>query len=480
MSGSSECEKYAELIDAYHDGELSAQERTQVEVHFSACAECRVALEIVTATVSKLNKLPKLNLSRDIVGSIDFAALAAVENDVAADLGRDPVAADSVTAASDSRNVGVGSSAEGLGSELMSAQMLHSAQGSEMLDAYHDGELSFEESLQVEQHLVDCAECSRKLKEIEFTVGQIKSIPKLELSHDLIGSMNLDCTPFLELLDAYLDNELEEHEKQQVSQHLEKCATCSSSLAQSARLVAGLKSMPRLSPSRDIVGGLNLGESKQPQFTLAASAAHPQLMQNNSENTDPVAADSKNKIVPIRRNPWIGLGAVAAAAVTLVFAINQRVIHVKEASVDSKQNQNSVQIAKSTAIANQGKESADPVEQYLGSSESSVNMAANTGGSESVQENTADNESTAGAARTFNDSRLIASSRPFSSNQTVQNGVSKNSQQRSIENEQRYTTETSDSRAITLNEVASLETDSGVADALGIATDEDGMYDIKI
>lgn len=54
----------------------------------------------------------------------------------------------------------------------------------EMLDAFHDLELSSSEAEQVERHLEACDGCRRQLSQIEIMVESIKALPALELKQD--------------------------------------------------------------------------------------------------------------------------------------------------------------------------------------------------------------------------------------------------------------------------------------------------------
>lgn len=54
----------------------------------------------------------------------------------------------------------------------------------EMLDAFHDMELSSNEAEQVERHLEVCDDCRRQLSQIEIMVESIKALPPMELKQD--------------------------------------------------------------------------------------------------------------------------------------------------------------------------------------------------------------------------------------------------------------------------------------------------------
>lgn len=59
-----------------------------------------------------------------------------------------------------------------------------------LLDAYHDGELDLTERQCVSSHLDGCQNCQTKLKGIESVVTSLKSLPPLQMPHDLTTSMD--------------------------------------------------------------------------------------------------------------------------------------------------------------------------------------------------------------------------------------------------------------------------------------------------
>ncbi|MDO4815512.1 MAG: zf-HC2 domain-containing protein [Bacillota bacterium] len=56
----SNCEHYAELISAMIDGEISENEKAEIEAHTSQCAECRKMLEAFAAVSESLEELEDL------------------------------------------------------------------------------------------------------------------------------------------------------------------------------------------------------------------------------------------------------------------------------------------------------------------------------------------------------------------------------------------------------------------------------------
>jgi anti-sigma factor RsiW len=69
------CREAIGVLGAYHDGELSAVVRVQVDAHLGACAECATYLRTYRDTVK---------LAKDAVGSPDDASSPDLPDDLVA------------------------------------------------------------------------------------------------------------------------------------------------------------------------------------------------------------------------------------------------------------------------------------------------------------------------------------------------------------------------------------------------------------
>lgn len=415
MSNSNNCDEFAELLDAYHDAELSDSDRKKVEEHLSSCKLCQHKLTQVSSLAAQLSSLPLVEPSRDIVGNMEFNF----------DIDFEP-----------SSNFSVADS---------------SAHGGERLDAYHDGELSKEECIQLERHIAGCADCAQKLSQIEKIVQNIKQIPPLAPQRDLVSEFDFDCEPVIPLLDAYVDGELNSDEKIQVEQHTSRCAICKATLAKTANLISGLKSLLVLKPSRNIVDSLDL----------------PAEITASTVSILPAKSAASSKTVPIRKSIWAGLGAVAAAAAVLVFAVNQQVI-IPSSTVANRpiapRDQSPNIVADNTVSHGQIEVPTDT--QQVSSQAAEV---TNTDTSWPIDSKTNLVAKADGGVAPSVKSINNGSVKSTSAQVTVAHNAT-----------QEIPASVVSMQDTTLNELASLETNEGVADALGIATDEDGLYDIKI
>jgi len=94
------------------------------------------------------------------------------------------------------------------------------------------------------------------------------------------------CADIEPLLDAYLDGELSALEKADVDAHLSVCERCAAELASIARVVASLKTLPHLEPARDL-----------------------------TEDLDALIAASKRRQLVVHPAAWVAIAAAAALAV---------------------------------------------------------------------------------------------------------------------------------------------------------------------
>lgn len=77
-----------------------------------------------------------------------------------------------------------------------------------LLDAYRDQELDQFERQAVAAHLDSCQNCQTKLKGIESVVSSLKSLPQLQMPHDLTADMDFLKTAF-ELAGCRVDSAVE-------------------------------------------------------------------------------------------------------------------------------------------------------------------------------------------------------------------------------------------------------------------------------
>jgi len=140
--------KIRELLDAYHDGEVTAAEREQIERHLNVCDACKQALTQIRSLSSLLRCLPQPHLEKDFAEQIEQAISAQPSN------------------------------------------VLECAAIQELLDAYYDGELPEAEHDQVASHISGCLDCDRSLGEISKVVDSLKQLPPPQMKIDVAADFD--------------------------------------------------------------------------------------------------------------------------------------------------------------------------------------------------------------------------------------------------------------------------------------------------
>lgn len=72
-----DCRQCLEMLDAFHDMELSTDEAARVEMHLSDCSQCRLELAEIEKVVASLQALPAVEMKRDLADIIESKIVAA-------------------------------------------------------------------------------------------------------------------------------------------------------------------------------------------------------------------------------------------------------------------------------------------------------------------------------------------------------------------------------------------------------------------
>lgn len=313
----------------------------------------------------------------------------------------------------------------------------------ELLSAYLDAELDAAEKAAVDQHLASCSACSKQLKELKLVSGALQGMKKVEFSKELdfsfldspaaspalsaasphLGVGMSQCAPIIELLNAYHDGELCSDEKVLVDEHIKDCQPCVERLSEIKMLVDRIKSLPKLEAPRDIVGAMN--------FESPAKV--------NS---------AKDNLVTFPRKAKFAICTAAAAAVALIFAFNFKLVGQQDIASNSGTTKAPVEISQ-----NQNLERVAPTPDE-------DNKAAE-------QSKIANDVKQSPAASIVKEEKNPAESKAVQQQQIAQQ-VNPPAVQIQMD-------DSSNAIALMPDSFGSDGTD-----ALGIGTDEDGLYDIKI
>jgi hypothetical protein len=256
------------------------------------------------------------------------------------------------------------------------------------------------------------------------------------------------CEQITPQLDAFRDDELTADEKAIVEQHLTDCSDCKTKLAAINRVFETLRTMPRLAAS--------VGLSAK----LDGIIDRPMAPQN---------------VVPISRKLWMPVAAAAAVA-AIVFGAKFAVPGTQPAAVIADSTASQSKPAHQAPAAQPGlapqERIATEVETISLPTPAAHHTAAAPG--KDLRKHTSQHElnHVAPKPQIANNSQPLHTSGP-------DNGA-KVATYVPEQNEPGKTTKENNRSQRTEVELAELPSGSSFGDAIGIATDEDGLYDIKM
>lgn len=295
-----------------------------------------------------------------------------------------------------------------------------------------------------------------------------------------------NCDQMSELLDAYHDHELADDERRLVEQHVSNCAACDSKLADIARLVLDLRTMPRLVPARDIVDSIDFDKliahstksssEVLSQVTPSAKPTQPAVTTSSEGQSDRRSTvPASGKVVQMRSRFFDGalVGAVAVAALAFAVVLNKSNpeparVALAPASRPVAVAQPPAPVAPSeTGLAVVSKKPAVPHPPSIVKSPSENSAVGNGNSAESAAVRPTKNPAGNSAERP-----LIASSAVDSDTAPVVGSATV------IGGNTQFATAYNDAQSSI--EIAALSEGDDMTDSLGVATDEDGLYEIKI
>jgi anti-sigma factor RsiW len=351
-----------------------------------------------------------------------------------------------------------------------------------LLDAYHDNELEAGERAIVEAHLRICDACRRGLAGISFVVDSMGKLPAVKLKRDLSGAIesrllggsdndmqdktvktdtaaNPNYCEMQPLLDAFYDRELGPSEHKEVVQHLAGCEQCRHAVTDIGRIVVSLKSLPTLRPRTDVAANF--------EKILAA----------------------KTKVVLLRKRVAWGSMGVAAAAAIIALAM-----HIGPAGAPG-----AVTIGANQTAASKVQVATIPATTPVALTQESNQVQQSDAAQESKATTAGSTTPTVNAASTQNAAERDANNvkgkaTPDASGQSSKPSavrvappmVAENQQAATPDKKQSVTPDDgekiADAQVATKGEgvVALYDSEANSAAELGITTDEDGLYAIKL
>jgi anti-sigma factor RsiW len=249
-----------------------------------------------------------------------------------------------------------------------------------------------------------------------------------------MNTSEANCKKIEPLLDAFVDSELEPPLVKEVESHLSSCSACQDKLASIQKVIASLKALPKIGPTRDLSQDLE----------------------------KLIAAKKKKKVLPLKR--IFVLSACAALVLLMILAIFLQTNNAPETALNKNQAKPNV-----IAVIPSGK-----------------NIIAESQTAQSNLQTTEEDQSQKELNPRGNLSPTIAQKSP---NQLPPKLKPTNIESPS-DNKPPETPNTNDSNSSKVNskfalqdeelEIATLNERDNTANQIGIATDEDGLYAIKL
>lgn len=279
-----------------------------------------------------------------------------------------------------------------------------------------------------------------------------------------MSSKNSQCEKFVPMLDAFVDNELEGSEKEQVVLHLSDCVDCTRQVKEIEALKVSLSSLPR----------------RQMKFDLADNFDEV-LSRSSSAQSEP-----PGNVVPLRsKRKWLVASATAAAVVVIAIAGSivlkgdpQQVAHSNvddqskmvavKSNGSSAHNDSNSGVAQSSGIEHRS-EDLEPTQQQ-------EKIAAHPPQSNT---NSAAANKTAGAHLSVETERLAhgeSTTAVAPNSETKEPLVAQESSKTIVPASQAIQS----NRAASSELLALYEDDDGISSDIGVSTDEDGLYAIKL
>lgn len=279
-----------------------------------------------------------------------------------------------------------------------------------------------------------------------------------------MSSKNSQCEKFVPMLDAFVDNELEGSEKEQVVLHLAACDDCTRQVKEIEALKVSLSSLPR----------------RQMKFDLADN--FDEVLSRSSS----AQSESPGNVVPLpRKRKWLVASATAAAAVVIAIAGSivlkgdpQQVAH---SNIEDQSKMVAVKSTGSSAHndSNSGSSQSSGKENWSEDLESTQQQEKIAAHPQQSNTNSAAANKTAGAHLSEETERLAhggPTTGAAPNSETKQPLVAQESAKTVVPASQAI----QNNRAASSELLALYEDDDGISSDIGVSTDEDGLYAIKL
>lgn len=293
---------------------------------------------------------------------------------------------------------------------------------------------------------------------------------------------NPQCENFIPLLDAFSDGELDSAERENIEQHLHSCEDCKSQLKEIESLKVSLASLPKRQMKVDLADIFD-----SPNSSSALSSV-------NDESSTNSVAKAENVVPLTSKKSSRGKLALATAAAVAVIAIAASVVsqNANQQVAHSNTSDDSVKIAQKAGAGAAIQQPTKLASPDLNTSDQSVGLSKVTGETNSVSP-TQDKIEIASADNNANSSKKAIANHAVTGFSGVEDshkrtaGAHLNNEASSDESA-KTTVVAHDNSAISSVQrgrentdlLALYDDDDSVGTDIGMTTDEDGLYAIKL
>lgn len=287
-----------------------------------------------------------------------------------------------------------------------------------------------------------------------------------------MSSKNSQCETFVEMLDAFVDNELDKSEKEQVLAHVQSCDDCKRQVKEIEAIKTTLSSLPRRKMTIDLADNFDQILTKEPQ-----------VASTNSDNV--IAISGKRR--------WIVAFASAAAVVVIAIAgsmvsksggeqvANSNLPNGSQSvdqGPDRKENaaKNGINTQDNNSLAEQSMPKVGLPEDNGSGTQVGNSQAIKANSAEKIA---AHRQSRPGAEDTASGT-LAKTGGAHLSEDMAQNKSANTTVVAHDENSKSSMTGTPKQRSASSELLALYEEDDGIGSDIGMTTDEDGLYAIKL
>jgi len=291
-----------------------------------------------------------------------------------------------------------------------------------------------------------------------------------------MSSKNSQCELLIPLLDAYVDNELDVSENEQVSSHIQTCDDCKAQIKEIEKLKFALSQMPRRQMRRDLADDFDA--------ILEAAAGASKVSDSQAESVSGTPSPVSSNVVAMKgKRRWVVAAASAAAVLVVAMAGSivsrsgaPQVANNKDSALPVAQQQQTAVKAPAIAANDVGANDADREFETFENERRQDNLAADQPASSKPNMNASEAMPKVAHRAGFSDKDDVPA-RTSGAHLTEDVVADANSRTAVVAHNGGSDAFTGRS---TSTELLALYEDDDDSSDIGVMTDEDGLYAIKL